>query len=123
MRKQEEAALALFAASCERGHDDILLAGAPALIASGGLTVGICTLVNLGVCVAELDCDVSFHLRFEANGVNATDCTHNTGLAVSYMSDGTNINGCLPRDDLWREWSQVGWHELGQILHGQPRVR
>ena len=26
MRKQEEAALALFAASCERGHDDILLA-------------------------------------------------------------------------------------------------
>ena len=29
MRKQEEAALALFAASRERSHDDILLAAAP----------------------------------------------------------------------------------------------
>ena len=47
--------------------------------------------------------DVFLQLILEANGLDTTDCLHNSRFAVSYMTDRTNVYCCLSADNLIAE--------------------
>ena len=54
----------------------------------------VVALVDLCVCVTQLDGDVSLQLVLEADSLDAGDGLDDGGFAVSDVADGTDVDGC-----------------------------
>lgn len=63
-------------------------------------------LVDLGVGVTKLDCDVADKLVLETDGLDARDGFYYCRLAVSDVADGADVDGGLSRDDLGGEGAE-----------------
>lgn len=60
----------------------------------------VLALVDLGIRVAQLDCNVTLEFVLETHSLHSRDGFDDGGLAVSHMSNGTNVDCRLATDDL-----------------------
>lgn len=99
--------------------------------------LGAVALVDLGVGITQLDGDIALQLVLETDGLHLRDGFDDGGLSVSDVTDGTNVDGRLTRDNLGREGVECGqvdgvWVRLlgqfwslrlgsghGALLHGR----
>lgn len=58
-------------------------------------------LVNLRIRVTELDGNVALQLVLEADSLDTRNSLHNSGLSVSDVADGSNIDRSLAGNNLW----------------------
>lgn len=80
------------------------------------------TLVNLGIGISELDGNVTLKLVLEADSLDARERLDNSGLSVSHVADGTDVDGGLATDDLRGKRCQLGRIEVLYILKGKVRL-
>lgn len=94
-------------------------------------------LVDLGVGITQLDGDIALQLVLETDGLHLRDSLDNGGLSVSDVTDSTDVDGRLTRDNLGGEGVECGqvdsvWVRLlgqfwslrlvsghGALLHGR----
>ena len=88
-------------------------------VACGTRTLRVIALVDLCVCVAELDGDVALLLTLEPDGLYTRYCLNDGGLAMSDVTDCTNIDSCLTGYDFGREGSELGKVEGIRIWLGR----
>ena len=78
----------------------VLVAGAPARVAHGPLALLVEAPVDLGVGVAQLDCDVPLELVLEPDGVHAGQGLDEGGLAVGHVADGADVDRGLEKKSI-----------------------
>ena len=76
-------------------QEAVLLGRAGRGVAHGSLALGVVGLVDLGVGVAELDRDVPLQLVLEPDRVDTRQSLDHRGLAVSHMTNCTDVDGGL----------------------------
>ena len=96
MTQQPVCALATLALA--RGVD-LLLTLVAAIACRPGARF-VVALVDLCVGISKLDCDVADQLILESDGLDARDGLDDCRLSVSDVTDGANVDGGLPRNNL-----------------------
>lgn len=72
-------------------------------VAGGARALFVVALVDLCVCVTELDGNVSLQLVLETDSLDTRDGLDDSGLSVSDVTNGTDVDGGLARDDFGRQ--------------------
>lgn len=76
------------------------------LVASRTRAGLVVALVDLGIGITQLDGDVSLQLVLETDSLHLRDSLDDRRLSVSDVSDGTNVDRGLARNDLGRQRRQ-----------------
>lgn len=101
-----------------------LLLGLVTPVACRARACWVVALVDLGVGVTKLDCDVANKLVLETDRLDARDGFYYCRLAVSDVADGADVDGGLSRNNLGGEGAEgLDVEVLGVGLGRQRRSR